>query len=336
MGELFAIVFEGPGSFFKAHKDTPRGQNMFGSLVVVFPTHHEGGALYLRHKGEEWTFDSANVASAQTVPSIAYIAFYSDVEHEVSMVTSGYRVTLTYNLYFDDAASNPFNFVPKEDEVAIRTSLSSLLRNPDVLPDGGYLGFGLSYMYPIGPRGNKLQNLLNCLKGGDAIIKSVLDQLDLNPELKVIYDAKAYAHKSDPRRLQIMMDDVEGFPDQIEESLRVELSRRGGIVIRGANEISELDEDGETDDYDSEDEDEDRKVIFPRESVLWVTPQTEFSRVETSFIAHGNEAWIGTRYGNVCLVAKVFASEDSGEDMDDQEESGGDSESMAEPLECDL
>lgn len=74
---------------------------MFGSLVVVFPTRHKGGALYLRHKGEEWTFDSAALASAQEDPSIAYIAFYSDVDHEVSVVNSGYRDTLTYNLYFD-------------------------------------------------------------------------------------------------------------------------------------------------------------------------------------------------------------------------------------------
>src|SRR6202042_3226946 len=30
-------------------------------------------------------------------PSIAYIAFYSDVEHEVLKVTSGHRATITYN-----------------------------------------------------------------------------------------------------------------------------------------------------------------------------------------------------------------------------------------------
>lgn len=101
--ELYKLNIYGTGSFFKAHKDTPRGENMFGSLVVVFPTRHEGGALHLRHKGEEWTFDSAALTSAQEDPSIAYIAFYSDVEHEVSVVNSGYRVTLTYNLYFDGA-----------------------------------------------------------------------------------------------------------------------------------------------------------------------------------------------------------------------------------------
>jgi hypothetical protein len=44
----------GSGSFFKPHVDTPRSEKMFGSLVVVFPTPHEGGALSLRHRGHEW------------------------------------------------------------------------------------------------------------------------------------------------------------------------------------------------------------------------------------------------------------------------------------------
>ena len=55
----------GKDAFFKAHVDTPRSELMFGSLVIVFPTAHEGGALKLRaaghHEGEmlEWTFESS-------------------------------------------------------------------------------------------------------------------------------------------------------------------------------------------------------------------------------------------------------------------------------------
>jgi hypothetical protein len=63
---------------------------MFGSLVIVFPTKHEGGALTFRHGGGEWTFNSAEMVRTQTEPSIAYVAFYSDVEREVAPVTSGY------------------------------------------------------------------------------------------------------------------------------------------------------------------------------------------------------------------------------------------------------
>ena len=92
------IASEGPGSFsVKALKDTPRSGDTLGSLIVILPTTHEGGVLYLRHNlGEEWTLDSSAITSAQEIPSVAYITFYSDVEHSVSTVTSGYHVTLTY------------------------------------------------------------------------------------------------------------------------------------------------------------------------------------------------------------------------------------------------
>jgi hypothetical protein len=77
---------------------------MFGSLMIVFPTHHEGGALLLRHHGHEWIFDSSQalVGGRSDQPSIGYVAYLNDIEHEVAPVTSGHRVTLTYNLYFDD------------------------------------------------------------------------------------------------------------------------------------------------------------------------------------------------------------------------------------------
>ncbi len=78
----------------------PRGECMFGSLVIVLPSAHEGGELVLRHGGEEWSFDAAKAIKDDQGPSIGFVAFFSDVEHEVTMVTSGYRVTLTYNLYF--------------------------------------------------------------------------------------------------------------------------------------------------------------------------------------------------------------------------------------------
>ena len=75
---------------------------MFGSLVIVFPTPHEGGALHLRHRGHEWIFDSGQALTAKSQSSIGYVAFFSDIEHEVAPVTSGHRITLTYNLFFDD------------------------------------------------------------------------------------------------------------------------------------------------------------------------------------------------------------------------------------------
>ena len=68
---------------------------MFGSLVIVYPTAHQGGELLLRHKGREWKFEANALTSLRSSPSLAYVAFYSDIEHEVLKVTDGSRVTLT-------------------------------------------------------------------------------------------------------------------------------------------------------------------------------------------------------------------------------------------------
>ncbi|KZT24045.1 hypothetical protein NEOLEDRAFT_1210256, partial [Neolentinus lepideus HHB14362 ss-1] len=67
--ELYKLNIYGPGAFFKAHKDTPRAENMFGSLVVVYPTPHEGGALILCHRGKEWEFDSGKILASRTSPT---------------------------------------------------------------------------------------------------------------------------------------------------------------------------------------------------------------------------------------------------------------------------
>lgn len=55
-----------------------------------------GGELRVKHRGE--TVDFAWGHTSQQ--SIQWAAFYGDCEHEVLEVTEGYRITLTYNLYY--------------------------------------------------------------------------------------------------------------------------------------------------------------------------------------------------------------------------------------------
>ncbi|KAI1787729.1 hypothetical protein LXA43DRAFT_1163312 [Ganoderma leucocontextum] len=153
--ELYKLNVYGEGAFFKPHKDTPRGQDMFGSLVVIFPTPHEGGTLVFRHENIEHPFDAADMLSRRP-DYVAYAAFFSDVEHEVAPVTSGHRVTLTYNLYYG-AAEHPA--VPAGGHLALRPFhastpsiqilLGSLLEAPTFLPQGGTLGFRAASRLPV-------------------------------------------------------------------------------------------------------------------------------------------------------------------------------------------
>lgn len=158
---------------------------MFGSLVVILPTVHEGGSLVFRHHDKEWTFDSAKAVSSEPTPHAAYVAFFSDVEHEVLPVTSGHRVTLTYNLYFAERAKAIAS--REKDEGALKDALRAFLKDNDFLPQGGFLGFGLNHQYPFSADTTKLTELVKCLKGSDAALYRTCDSLALDASLKTFY-----------------------------------------------------------------------------------------------------------------------------------------------------
>ena len=96
--ELYKLNIYSAGGFFKAHVDTPRSDQMFGSLVVCLPTQFSGGELATRHHGREVKFDWSSPLESPR-KTLSWAVFFSDVEHEVLPVTQGQRITLTYNLY---------------------------------------------------------------------------------------------------------------------------------------------------------------------------------------------------------------------------------------------
>ena len=163
---------------------------MLGSLVIIYPTAHEGGELVLRHKDHEWKFDANSLTASQSSPSLAYIAFYSDIEHEVLKVTSGRRVTVTYTLYLVNPASRPgaLAVTPNlKTSSNLQTTLRGLLKSPEFLPNSGTLGFGLAHLYPVASE-TKLQEMTSYLKGEDAHVYRACRELQLQPSLQMIYD----------------------------------------------------------------------------------------------------------------------------------------------------
>lgn len=174
--ELYKLNVYDQGSFFKAHKDTPRGTDMIGSLVIIYPPAHEGGELVLRHKDHEWKFDAKLLTVSRPPPSLAYVAFYSDIEHEVLKVTSGRRITVTYNLYLANQTPKPGASAVTPNSLGslnLQSTLQGLLKSPEFLPNGGTLGFGLVHLYPV-TSGMKLREMTSYLKGEDADRKSVV------------------------------------------------------------------------------------------------------------------------------------------------------------------
>jgi hypothetical protein len=279
-------LWKGKDSFFKSHKDTPRGNRMFGSLVVSFPTLHEGGALVLRHKGEEWTVDSSKLLSGRQDPSITYVAFYSDVEHEVMTVTSGYRVTLTYNLYFSVNPKSALAGIRASDvEDDFKNALSALLDDEEFMPEGGNLGFGLQHQYPLSRRGS-LDSLYDCLKSNDAVIYRACNNLSLDTALMLLYEGE------DDEDHDVMVDDIVNMEGDIQQEYRHETDLLwcegdyGGQPVVAADSPGKRDRVGDTEIY-------------------WITEPTGYSRLETPFVAYGNEASLAFMYGDLFLIVTV-------------------------------
>jgi hypothetical protein len=296
---------------------------MFGSLVVVFPTPHEGGALSLRHHGHEWVFDSAKALAAVNQPTIGYAAFFSDIEHEVAPVTSGHRITLTYNLYFDDGRGPVFekdavsNVPPQPpNQERFSEAFKALLGNPEFMEDGGTLAFGLRHVYPIE---KSLKHVYNVLKGSDAVMYQSMRALGFDPVLYVYYKANENweeVGEGHDDHLWLNHEDHEDHMNDYDDSppygmvdklisscgffqnndLIEIMQEEGGIPVRqGCGKM-----DASASDHEAS----------GCELVKWVTPMTAYNRQKTAFGTYGNEATLTWAYGNVCMIVRIGKASD--------------------------
>ena len=281
----------GKGSFFKPHVDTPRSERMFGSLVVVFPTPHDGGALSLRHHGHEWVFDSSKALAAIDKPTIGYVAFFSDIEHEVAPVTSGHRVTLTYNLYFkDDSGSvsekdaDSKHLIPPKlpNQEGFSEAFKALLEDPEFMADGGTLAFGLRHVYPIK---KSLKHVYDVLKGSDAVVYQSMCALGFDPVLYVYYGDDPYEGAMVDKLMNFFGDSYN------EETVLDVIQDKGGIPVCQDGGL------GTMQSYSGRDEEP--------EPVNWVTPRTTHNRQSGAYACYGNQPAMTWAYGDVCMIVRI-------------------------------
>ena len=314
------LLFLGKGSFFKSHKDTPRSENMFGSLAIILPIQHEGGNLLLKHSSSDFHFDSASLLSSHLfehgTQSFAYVAFYSDVEHEVAEVTSGHRVTITYNLYFQDAdfdtspverpSKRQRNDIDPPSPVPLQTPLvtyentpfhallAQYIADPEFLPEGGLLGFGLAHSYPIPSVNSDVHlrqvdypKLYSTLKGEDAVMIETLSALGLKHYLRIIYqddDITLMARR--PIERALLDSGAETFMD---------------YYVISADENTKILWHDENDDLPWDVRKLNREV-----AVSWIRPPTQSgTRKEEPYAAYGNEPTLGYFYGDFVLVVRI-------------------------------
>ena len=173
--ELYKLNVYSTSGHFKSHVDTPRSDTMFGSLVVCLPSHFKGGELVTQHQGRQVTFDWS------TAPATYWAAFFSNVEHEILPVTSGYRFTLTYNLYHTSAIEQPLLDVTSNP---FYQALWAALQNPHFMRGGGILGFYCQHKYI--DITTDIDKFSPHLKGEDAVVYEVVKSLGLPIALRPI------------------------------------------------------------------------------------------------------------------------------------------------------
>ncbi|KAF7291179.1 C2H2-type domain-containing protein [Mycena indigotica] len=317
--EMYKLNVYGPGSFFKAHKDTPRGEDMVGSLVIILPTLHKGGALVLEHGEGRWTFDSSNRLdqhreSYPETPAVAYIAFFSDVVHIVEPVVSGFRVTLTYNLFLSPStSSSSIHRITPAAELACETSLRALLSDPTWFKEGGHIAFGLSHQYPI-PRDSGDRHVMlkpEVLKGADARLKNAALRAGLAPRLRLIYRVDEYEeiHEGWPQRL-VVLDDVAdmSYFDADEGFSSVEIEEQGEI-------LKNLNGDGTDAVRPATPGDRYEYRRAPKAlpiGVYWATPPTWMNQAKSSYTAnYGNDYSEDCVYGDAALFIAIPPATDA-------------------------
>jgi hypothetical protein len=110
----------------------PRSEDRLVTLVVCLPCRHEGGQLVVRHQDRTTTFDWS-----RSRQNIRWAAFFSDCGHEVLEVTSGYKLTLTYNLRVR-CLSQRTGLCKALDpkQLSMYKEAEEALARPDFMPDG--------------------------------------------------------------------------------------------------------------------------------------------------------------------------------------------------------
>ncbi len=99
--KLTDVVVYPSGGHFDRHKDTPASTDLVGTLVVGLPVAHTGGGFEIARERED-TMHTVDWSGPVDPTQVRWVAMFSDVDHAVLPVESGFRVTLVYALLRTD------------------------------------------------------------------------------------------------------------------------------------------------------------------------------------------------------------------------------------------
>ena len=159
------LIYE-PGGMFKPHRDAEKEDGMIGTLTVTLPCSGRGGKLVVRHLGETCTFD----LDTEDASEITYAAFFSDCEHEVCPLDSGFRVSLVYNLIQKRASSEGALLAAPDNRQEVRELTRALSLWKEGVVGGEKIIWFLDHRYSSAGLG------FDTLKNLDVTVASVLQE----------------------------------------------------------------------------------------------------------------------------------------------------------------
>jgi len=168
----------------KGRADSLCSGEMLGTLIVRLPTEFAGGVLVVHHNGQMVEFEWSTAPKSGKSNNIYWAAFFNDADYDISPVTSGYCLTLTYNIYIMKE-----RLLTRITKSPLYQYLEKALRTPHFMRDGGCLGFTCRYAYNLSHL-NRTDRLPFVLKGSDYMILSVARSLGLNAVVRPVVEGK--------------------------------------------------------------------------------------------------------------------------------------------------
>ena len=157
---LYKLLLYEEGGHFDFHRDTEKEDKMFATMVVQLPSVYTGGDIIVKHGNSEVKFGLAKDAAYTPY----YFSFYSDCQHRICPVMSGYRLCLVYNVVYTGSQTKP-NLV---DNSVLINELSRIV---DAWKEDGQL-----VVYLLDHKYSKAGLRFDCLKGDDASKYQILEQ----------------------------------------------------------------------------------------------------------------------------------------------------------------
>src|SRR5262245_54842745 len=166
MAELYKLLVYDTGSFFVSHRDTEKAAGMFATLIIVLPSLYTGGALLVRHRDRDVRLDLCCSEPSE----VAFAAFYADCVHEVLPITSGYRLTLIYNLRRQGRGRLPEPPNYGTEQTRVTALLQQWIAGKEAPDDDS----PEKLLYPLEHAYTTAEFSFDALKGADAAVAAVL------------------------------------------------------------------------------------------------------------------------------------------------------------------